>query len=305
MRQHAIIFKKTAMKPFATFIFFSAMAILLGAAAEAQTLQELNKKRVMLPNGWSITPVGQQVGLGDLPLNLVVSNNKKMMAVTNNGVGTHSIELIEAASGKKLDSMVIGKAWYGLAFGDDDQSLYVSAGHDNQVNRYSIIGNKLALKDEYILGKPWPALIGTAGLDVDEKGSKQLFVVSKEGKSLFVFDLASKKLLNKLVLGAEAYACKLSKDRNTLYISLWGDKKVLVYDVPSQTITDSIPVGDHPNELLLTKNGGLLYVANSQDNSISVIDTKTRKVVPKKGKIRVRQKQMCSFLEINLILKPF
>ena len=33
--------------------------------------------------------------------------------------------------------------------------------------------------------------------------------------------------------------------------------------------------------------------------------TKTRKVVPKKGKIRVRQKQMCSFLEINLILKPF
>jgi YVTN family beta-propeller protein len=81
------------------------------------------------------------------------------------------------------------------------------------------------------------------------------------------------------MLGAEAYACKLSKDRNTLYISLWGDKKVLVYDVPSQIITDSIPVGDHPNELLLTKNGGLLYVANSQDNSISVIDTKTRKVV--------------------------
>ena len=244
-----------------------------------QSLSTLAQKRIMLPNGWSITPVGQQVQLGDLPLNLVVSNNRKLMAVTNNGQSTHSIELIEAASGKKLDSIVIPKAWYGLAFGDDDQSLYVSAGHDNQVNRYSIKGNKLALSDQFVLGKPWPEQIGTAGLDVDEKVNKKLFVVTKEGKSLFVFDLASKKLLNKVLLGAEAYSCMLSQDKNTLYISLWGDKKVLVYDVKAEKIVSAIPVGDHPNELLLTKNGGLLYVANSQDNSISVIDTKSNAVV--------------------------
>ena len=259
--------------------FLPMLFMVLGNQCLGQTSTELNQKRIMLPNGWSITPVGKQVALGDLPLNLVVSNNKKLMAVTNNGVGTHSIELIETKTGNKIDSIVIGKAWYGLAFGDDDQSLYVSAGHDNQVKRYSIIGNKLSLQDQYVLGKPWPELIGTAGLDVDEKGSKKLFVVSKEGKSLFVFDLASKKLLNKVLLGAEAYSCKLSPDRNALYISLWGDKKVLVYDVRSEKITNAIPVGDHPNELLLTKNGGLLYVANSQDNSISVIDTKTNTVV--------------------------
>jgi hypothetical protein len=62
--------------------------------------------------------------LGDLPLNLVVSNNKKWMAVTSNGVSTHSIELIDVANGMKLDSILIEKAWYGLAFGDDDQFLY-------------------------------------------------------------------------------------------------------------------------------------------------------------------------------------
>jgi YVTN family beta-propeller protein len=258
---------------------FATISILIGASSMAQTAKDLDKKRVMLPNGWSITPVGQQVALGDLPLNLVVSNNKKLMAVTNNGVSNHSIELIDVASGKKLDSILIAKAWYGLAFGDDDQFLYASGGHDNLVNKYAVANNKLALVDQFVLGKPWPVQIGTAGLDVDEKINNKLFVVSKEGKSLFVFDLASKKLLNKVSLGAEAYACLLSKDRNTLYISLWGDKKVLVYDVPSQTITSSIVVGDHPNELLLTRNGGLLYVANSQDNSISVIDTKTKTVV--------------------------
>ena len=245
----------------------------------AQSLEQLNQKRLMLPNGWSLTPVGKQIELGDLPLNLVVSNNKKLMAVTNNGQSTHSIDLIEVATGKKVDSITIAKAWYGLAFGDNDQSLYVSGGHDNLVNKYAITNNKLQFVEKFVLGKAWPALIGTAGLDVDEKINKKLFVVSKEGKSLFVFDVNSKMLLNKIDLGAEAYACKLSPDRNTLFISLWGDQKVLVYDVISGKIANSISVGDHPNELLLTKNGSLLYVANSQDNTVSVINVKTAKVV--------------------------
>jgi YVTN family beta-propeller protein len=256
--------------------------ILVGATSNisvGQSLEQLNKKRLMLPNGWSLTPVGKQVGLGDLPLNTAVSHNKKLMAVTNNGQSTHSVELIDIATGKKVDSVAIPKAWYGLAFSDNDQSLYVSGGHDNLVNKYSIANNKLQFVEKFVLGKAWPAQIGTAGLDIDEKVNKKLFVVSKEGKSLFVFDLNKKMIHNKLDLGAEAYACVLSPDKNTLFISLWGDQKVLVYDVISEKITSSIAVGDHPNELLLTKNGGLLYVANSQDNTVSVINVKTSKVV--------------------------
>jgi len=51
----------------------------------AQTETSLNKQRVMLPNGWSISPAGKNLPLGDLPLNMAVSHNKKMAAVTNNG----------------------------------------------------------------------------------------------------------------------------------------------------------------------------------------------------------------------------
>lgn len=256
--------------------------ILVGATSNisvGQSLEQMNKKRLMLPNGWSLTPVGKQVGLGDLPLNTAVSHNKKLMAVTNNGQSTHSVELIDIATGKKVDSVAIPKAWYGLAFSDDDQSLYVSGGHDNLVNKYVITNNKLQFVEKFVLGKAWPSQIGTAGLDIDEKVNKKLFVVSKEGKSLFVFDVNTKMILKKLDLGAEAYACVLSPDKNTLFISLWGDQKVLVYDVLSEKIINSIAVGDHPNELLLTKNGRLLYVANSQDNTVSVINVKTSKVV--------------------------
>lgn len=53
--------------------------------ATAQTLPEVESARVNLPNGWSLTPVGDQVRLGDLPLNIAVSPSQEMAAVTNNG----------------------------------------------------------------------------------------------------------------------------------------------------------------------------------------------------------------------------
>ena len=245
----------------------------------AQSIAQLDAKRVLLPNGWSITPIGKNISLADLPLNMAISNNKKLMAVTNNGQSAHCIHLIDIAKAQVVDSMFIPKAWYGIAFGSNDQSLYVSGGHDNRVNKYSINDSKMKLVDSFLLGKAWPFAIGTAGLDVDETVNKKLFVVTKEAKSLYVFDLATNQLLSQLKLGAEAYACKLSLDKKILYISLWGDKKVLIYDIESAKITAEIAVGDHPNELLLNKKGNYLFVANSQDNSVSVINTKNNTVV--------------------------
>ena len=265
------------MKNWTLAVFFTS--ILMGNLLFAQSIAELDAKRVLLPNGWSITPIGKNIGLGDLPLNMVISNNKKWMAVTNNGQSIHCIQLIDIAKAQIVDSMLIPKAWYGLAFSSNDQSLYVSGGHDNRVNRYVINNSKLQLVDSFILGKPWPNAIGTAGLDVDESVHNKLFVVSKEAKSLYVFDLGTKKLISQLRLGAEAYACKLSLDKKVLYISLWGDKKVLVYDIGNSKISAEIAVGDHPNEMLLNKKGDYLFVANSQDNTVSVIDTKNNTVV--------------------------
>ena len=58
------------------FVSFALAFFLLMNNVSAQTLAELEKKRIGLPNGWSLTPVGKNIPVGDLPLNLVVSNNK-------------------------------------------------------------------------------------------------------------------------------------------------------------------------------------------------------------------------------------
>lgn len=257
----------------------SLVLIFLFQSSFTQSLTELEKKRVLLPNGWSLTPAGKNLSIGELPLNMAVTRNRKYMAITNNGQSAHTIDLIDIEKETRIDSIVIAKAWYGLVFSKDDQFLYASGGHDNKVNKYSLQSGKLQLIDSLILGKAWPNQIGTAGLDLEETIHHKLFVVTKEAKSLYVFNLNTKAVEKIIPLGAEAYACKLSIDRNTLYISLWGDKKVLFYDIKSEKIVQEISVGNHPNEMYLTRKGDYLYVANSDDNSVSIINTKTKTVV--------------------------
>jgi Uncharacterized conserved protein len=208
----------------------------------------------------------------------VVSHNKKWLAISNNGQSTQTIDLIDRKSGKRVDTIEIAKSWYGLAFSQDDQYLYASGGHENRVYKYRIINKRLRLLDSLVLGEKWPIRIGTAGLEIEESIHHRLFVVTKEDNSLYVFDLATKAILDKEKLGAEAYTCKISVDKKLLYISSWGGKKILVYDIALQKITTEIPVGSHPNEMILTKNGQYLMVAIADDNAVAIIDTRTNQV---------------------------
>ena len=245
---------------------------------QAQTAKQLQHGRIQLPNGWKLSPVGRSLPLGDLPLNIAVSSSKKLLAVTNNGQSTQSIQLIDAASEKILDNVVIAKSWYGLAFSNNDEYLYASGGHDNWILQYHIISNKLQLIDSIKLGKKWPEKISPTGIAIDD-AKHLLYVVTKENNSLYIIDLATKKQVGQLALGAEAYACLLSKDKQTLFISLWGGDKLLYYDLATRKIVQTIEVGSHPNEICFDKSGKYLFVANSNDNSVSVVNIGSHKVI--------------------------
>jgi YVTN family beta-propeller protein len=260
-----------------------ALVLMLGlvvfsALLHAQTLQEIEAGRTSLPNGWKLTPVGKMVQLGDLPLNLMVSPSKKLLAITNNGQSDQSIQLFDIRKNKMVDSVAIGKAWLGLAFSDDERYLYASGGNDNWVIKYAIAGGKLIPSDTLVVGRPWPEKISIAGIALDDR-RHILYAVTKENNSLYCLDTGSGEVLSRHPLGGEAYTCLLSPDRETLYISCWGCNRVVLFDCELHQIAGAITVGDNPNELCLTRDGAWLYVANANDNTVSVIDTRVRKVV--------------------------
>jgi len=244
----------------------------------SQTLRQLEARRVHLPNGWDLTPVGKSLALGDLPLNIAVSASKKYMAVTNNGQSTQSLQLIDVKNERVINSVVIPMSWYGLKFSADEKFLYASGGNNNWISKYAIQNDKLVLRDSIKLGDKWPNRISPSGIDIDDS-KNLLYVVTKENNSLYVIDLKTKKILQQKSLKAEAYACLLSPDKKILYISCWGCDKVYVYNTQVREFSGEIAVGDNPNEICISQNGAYLYVANANDNSVSVISTSQRKVV--------------------------
>lgn len=258
-------------------LFISFM--LLASTSNAQKLNDhLASNRIMLPNGWSLSPAGRSIELGDLPLNIAVSKSEKWMAVTNNGQGIQTLQLINPKTEVVLDQVEIPKSFYGLKFSRNDKFLYASGGNDNWILKYELLDNKLKIRDTLFLGKVWPEKISPVGLEIDDERNL-LYVVTKENNSLYVIDLLSKKVIHQQNIKNEGYTCVLSPDKKTLYISLWGGKKVAFFDTERKSIIATVDVSYNPNELILNKSGNILYVANSQDNSVSVIDVKERKVI--------------------------
>jgi YVTN family beta-propeller protein len=251
------------------------------AGLDAALYQNLAAKRVQLPNQWKLTPAGNKsLPLGDLPLQMVVSNNQQRLAVTNNGVGEQKIQLFSIAGNNvsQLSEIVVPKAWYGLAFSRDGKRLYASGGNDNLIMVFTLENDKLQRDTALSLGAPWPKnKICPAGIVVDDQ-YQRLFTATKEDSALYVMGIKG-GILKRVPLASEPFAVQMSEPLNEVYVSLWGMRKVLVFDRTSFSKKAEILVGDHPNEMILNKNGTLLFVANSLDNAVSVIDLKTRKTL--------------------------
>ncbi|MFZ4619529.1 MAG: bifunctional YncE family protein/alkaline phosphatase family protein [Bacteroidota bacterium] len=258
--------------------YLFVLLLALSTGMFAQKPQSKQSDRVTLPNGWSLTPVGKQIPLGDLPLNIAVSSSKKYCAVTNNGQSKQSIQLIDIKAQKTVAEVPVAKSWGGLAFSADDRFLYASGGNDNWILRYSVENNKLTVRDTFVLGAKWPEKISPAGLAVDDERNL-LYVVTKENNSLYVVNTSTGAVVDQLPLGGEGYTCILSPDRTALYVSCWGCDTVRIFDTKKGTFTGAYAVGDNPNDLCLTKNGRFLYVANANDNSVSVIDLQKKRVI--------------------------
>lgn len=192
--------------------------------SQAQELSNIEKNRVVLPNGWSLTPIGITLPLGDLPLNIAVSKHHQYAAVTNNGQSIQSIQLLDIKKEIELDKVIVSKSWGGLVFSGDEKSLYASGGDNNWILHFAIINNKLIIADTIKLGNAWSrqknaTTISPTGIAIDDV-KQVLYVVTKQDNCLYLIDLKTNSIQQKIDLGSEAYTCLLTSDQSKLYVSL-------------------------------------------------------------------------------------
>ncbi len=273
---------KTRPELLTLLVSLSALALVLGCTGAGRPPRHPGPQTdgsILLPNGWSLTPAGEHIDVGDLPLGMALSPDGHYLAVTNNGFGDQYVSLIDIATRQEVHRLPMKRSWLGLTFSPDGEFLFVAGGGDDLVEVFRFALGKgereaaLPLKTENDT-TPYFA----SGLAVTPDG-RWLVVAALRQNRIVTFDLTRGERTGYIEVGEFPYTVVAHPDNTTLFVSNWGGKSISVVDLATGSETDRIPVGSHPNAMRLSADGSRLYVTNANSNDISIIDVGRRAVV--------------------------
>jgi YVTN family beta-propeller protein len=248
----------------------TSLGLLLGLALNLNLNLAADEQAVLLPNGWTISPAGQQIQLGGMPLKLVPVPGGRYVLAMSNGYTEHFLAVIDAQSGQVLQHLPIGEGWMGLVLSPKGDQVFASGGGKDCILTFQFAEGRLTPTGQIDLTQ------GTfpAGLAMGSRG-RRLYITGNLGNALLVLDLSSHKVVMTVPVGNKPYACAISRDEKTAYVSNWGEDNVAAVDLSAGKVLRNIQVQEKPNDLLLTPDESRLFVANGNRNTVSVIDTKS------------------------------
>jgi YVTN family beta-propeller protein len=269
----------------------AAFSLLLGTvsafgAAAPTTVGPRSAAPAVAPTGHRITPAGRQTPLGDLPLGTALSPDGRTLVVTNDGQGTQSLQVVDVASGKVVQTLPYStpsSLFVGLAFSPDGRSVFASGGGDQQVHRYAVAGQQLTEQAAFSLPRTTPsgAKVNAfpAGLAVTPDG-RRLVVADQLADAVSVIDVATGTVATTAV-GHAPRTVTLSRDGRTAWVTDSGGDTVSVVDLGGAVpvTTTSTKVGTHPVAAVLDPSSQRLYVADAESDEVSVLDAATSKVL--------------------------
>src|SRR6266849_4417344 len=91
--------------------------------------------------GWTLTPAGRQVALGDRPLSIALSPDGRTLLVGNDGQSTQSLMVVDRQSGSVLQTISYAAPealFLGLAYSPDGKHAFASAGGNNKIRAYDV-----------------------------------------------------------------------------------------------------------------------------------------------------------------------
>jgi DNA-binding beta-propeller fold protein YncE len=267
---------------------------------------------MLLPNRWSLRPVGQQVELADFPVNIAVHPGGRFAAVLHCGYSEHQILVVDIPARQVVSRTRIHEGFYGLEFSKDGRRLFCSGAGDEVVHTFDFhegtLSNHSTLKLHEAALRAVPA-----GLALDASGGS-LFAACVWGHRVTQVELGSAPRVSDILLGTNVtsleaapvkpsadfetaaaekraelalypskpgdtlpYACRLDEKRGRLYVSLWAQAAVAVIDVANRQVIARWPTQEHPCEMALTRSGKVLFVANANRNTVTVLDTESGK----------------------------
>jgi YVTN family beta-propeller protein len=270
----------------AVAVAVAALSALTGcaepAAAPAKPLQAnmlLDGGRVVLPNGWKISPAGRATKLpGDMPMRMIFAPGGQKLLVNTGGYNQHGISVLDAHSGELVQNVKVPRTFVGMCIDATGTHVYLSGGKtlDNDgkspgaaIRRFRFDAGALR-EDGTVeiegLDKRGGFIAGLAGAP---DGS--LYVANLNQDRVLRIDAQNGKVLAKGNVGYRPCAIELSPDAKTLAVANWGGESVSLLDAATMVQRSRVAVGSHPSDLAWAPDGRL-FVANAGTNTVSVID---------------------------------
>ncbi len=269
---------------------------------------------VLLHNQWSIRPAGEQVPLGEFPVNMTVDPSGRFAAVLHAGYGQHEIRIVDLSTRRTVESRPVNEAFQGIAFSSDGRMLACGGGSDPVLHVFSFDGGALKPLPDVQAGTKSDRGVNAGVIFVPDSHDAvvaRLFEnqvirvdcstgnvrwTARLGKAMSdnpdapVREGAGAGAPNEvlagrhLVEGGNPFELAWDRANDRIYVSLWGESSVAVINSRSGLVEARWPCGLHPNALLLLPSRGLfsggarLFVSNGGMNTVSVLDARTGEI---------------------------
>ncbi|MCX6204872.1 MAG: phosphoesterase [Bacteroidetes bacterium] len=222
-------------------------------------------------------PVGRQ------PFGLALSTDGKTAIVAN--VGMYAYPLIEGATKKSVDSIMISHHPYGNDTKESREGTEVDGrkipgvGNVNSPEAMSVFTidlrtNKVVdkFKTGYQIGQmiEGTEVVGGASPNSIAVGKDFAYVTNATNDNISIIDLKNHKIKGHINItvdrridqyrGLLPFGITISKDEKTLYVALLGFNAIAVIDIPTKKTVGLIPTGWGPTRVLLGKEEKDIYV---------------------------------------------
>jgi DNA-binding beta-propeller fold protein YncE len=220
---------------------------------------------------------------GRQPFGLALSPDKKTAFIAN--VGMYEYPLIEGATPKNYDSLLISRHPYGDNTKESIEGTVVegrkipglgSPLHPDAMSVFAVDLRTNKVIDKFKTGHQIGQMVedaevvGGASPNSIAVGKKFAYVTNASNDNISVIDYQSHKIVGHIPIKVDAridkyrgllpFGIALSKDEKTLYVALLGFNAVAVIDIPSQKTTGLIPTGWGPARVQLSADEKEMYI---------------------------------------------
>jgi YVTN family beta-propeller protein len=241
------------MKQILSFLFVLIFAVVLGSQPSGrETVGRQADGTVLLPTGWKIAPVGEQVPLDTLPMSSAISPNGRFVLVLNGGYKPPTISVIDAASKKELSRVKVADGWLGLTFSPDGKFVYVGGGSKYRVFEFSFSTDgdlKPSREFEIAAEHTVRDFIGDVAVSPD---GQLMYAADLYKDSVVAINVRTGKVLDRYKTGRRPYRILFHPDGKTFFVSSWADATVYEYNVSSGTEVARVRMGPHPTDMVLS-----------------------------------------------------